>query len=85
MPHKEILDKILESITNDIDKIVAHQKITDGELDTKSSIKLLEYGKYLRTDKSSTEDDADYSKLSLDEINAEILKAAQEHASKGKK
>lgn len=80
MPHQSILNKIYDSIYSHIDQIIIHQTENNGELEQKSALLLIEYAKFLRTDKGNPEDELDLSKLSaeeLDEMIKEELKKAK--------
>ena len=75
-PHHDQLEKIYQSIYMHIDQIFESQKESGGALDRNNAAILVEYGKFFRTDKSAIEDEIDYSKMSAEELDAEILKAA---------
>lgn len=83
MKHLDILNKIHKSISDHIDQIVKLQEESNGELDQKSAYILVEYGKFFRTDKGES-DNKDLSKLSLEELEIEIQKAAKQELAERK-
>lgn len=79
--HDEALNKIHKSLYTLIDKITEDQQVS-GDMDQRNCFTLIEVAKFLRTDKTVDDSNIDYSKLSMEEIDAEIAKAVSDNDSK---